>query len=315
MKKHRLKYFGLLIFLSLLIYSCGEDEKLEFPTSAQIFYSLSDDPDEAKKVAFTAITHSADSYLWDFGDGTTSTEPVVVHEYSDGGYYTVSLTVTGSTGTDSEEVNLAIDLTPYVLLTGGPTNTEGKKWKLSAAHGAGGNYFANSDASFSLYGDTPKPLPDGIFATEFGMGKVYDDVYTFHFDGNYEIDTKDDQAVFSGYVHQLLTGGNVVNANGASYGLVIASYTPDASATFTYVENEDFEVATVYGPEGKLTYEGVSTLDFSGTSFVGFKDYETKVIVSDVKDKSFNIVVFVSADPGAYPKATNAIILTMQAVD
>jgi len=315
MKKHRLKHFCFLIFISLLIYSCGEDEKLEFPTSAQIFYSLSDNPDEVRKVAFTAITHSADTYLWDFGDGNTSTEPVVVHEYSDGGYYTVSLTVTGKTGSDTEEVNLAIDLTPYVLLTGGPTNTGGKKWKLSAGHAAGGNYFANSDASLSLFDGTPKPLPDGIFATQFGMGAVYDDVFTFHFDGKLEIDTKDDQAVFSGYVYQLLTGGTVVNDNGKDFDLIIASYTPDASASFTYVENEDFEVGTVYGPGGKLTYEGVSTLDFSGSAFVGFKDYETKVIVSDVKDKSFNITVFIAASPDYYPLATNAVILTMQAVE
>lgn len=315
MKKQQLKQMCFLLIFSPLIFSCGEDERAQFPTSAQIFYSLSEDPAEAKKVAFTAIAHSAESYLWDFGDGNTSTEPVIVHEYSDGGYYKVSLTVTGSTGTDTEEVDLAIDLTPYVLLTGGPTNEQGKKWKLSAGHSAGDNYFANADAEFSLFDGTPRPLPDGIFATEFGMGKVYDDEFTFHFDGTLEIDTKDDEAVFSGYVHQLMTGGNVVNANGAQFNLIIASYTPEANATFTYVEEEDFEVGTVYGPGGKLTFEGVSTMDFSAGSFVGFLDYETKVIVSDVKDKSFNIIVFIAASPDFYPTATHAIILTMEAVE
>ena len=34
------------------------------------------------------------SYLWDFGDGVTSTEPVVTHVYEKGGEYTVGLTVT-----------------------------------------------------------------------------------------------------------------------------------------------------------------------------------------------------------------------------
>jgi len=38
------------------------------------------------------------SYLWDFGDGETSTEPVVTHIYEKGGEYTVTLKVTDSSG-------------------------------------------------------------------------------------------------------------------------------------------------------------------------------------------------------------------------
>ena len=38
------------------------------------------------------------SYMWDFGDGTTSTEPVVTHIYDKAGEYTVRLTVTDSSG-------------------------------------------------------------------------------------------------------------------------------------------------------------------------------------------------------------------------
>ncbi len=38
------------------------------------------------------------SFLWDFGDGTTSTEPVVTHIYEKGGQYNVTLTVQDSSG-------------------------------------------------------------------------------------------------------------------------------------------------------------------------------------------------------------------------
>ena len=38
------------------------------------------------------------SYLWDFGDGETSTEPVVTHIYEKGGEYNVRLTVTDDSG-------------------------------------------------------------------------------------------------------------------------------------------------------------------------------------------------------------------------
>ena len=38
------------------------------------------------------------SYLWDFGDGSTSLEVIATHEYSSPGEYTVTLTVTDNTG-------------------------------------------------------------------------------------------------------------------------------------------------------------------------------------------------------------------------
>ncbi|WP_406832167.1 PKD domain-containing protein [Pedococcus sp. KACC 23699] len=49
------------------------------------------------------------SYAWNFGDGTTSTDPKPVHTYTTGGSYTVSLTVTdnrGATGATSAVVTL-----------------------------------------------------------------------------------------------------------------------------------------------------------------------------------------------------------------
>ncbi len=42
------------------------------------------------------------SYLWDFGDGTTSTEPVVTHLYGQGGEYEVTLTVTDTSGLECD---------------------------------------------------------------------------------------------------------------------------------------------------------------------------------------------------------------------
>jgi len=42
------------------------------------------------------------SWLWDFGDGQTSTEQNPTHTYNDLGTYTVSLTVTGPTGSNTD---------------------------------------------------------------------------------------------------------------------------------------------------------------------------------------------------------------------
>ncbi|MHC4103560.1 MAG: S8 family serine peptidase, partial [Planctomycetota bacterium] len=50
------------------------------------------------------------SWLWDFGDGTTSIEPNPSHTYEDAHTYTVSLTVTDSDGSDTETKEAYIKL-------------------------------------------------------------------------------------------------------------------------------------------------------------------------------------------------------------
>ena len=52
-------------------------------------------------VAFTdSSTHSPESWLWDFGDGTTANERNPVHEYQTPGIYTVSLLAGNEAGSD-----------------------------------------------------------------------------------------------------------------------------------------------------------------------------------------------------------------------
>jgi hypothetical protein len=51
------------------------------------------------------------AWFWDFGDGKTSTRRNPTHFYFDIGYYTVSLTVTGSNGQDT------ITKTNYIYVT------------------------------------------------------------------------------------------------------------------------------------------------------------------------------------------------------
>lgn len=309
MKQFRLHTLIAVLCTAGLLFSC-QKEKITLPLSANIFYSVDD-----KQVAFTALTINADSYSWDFGDGQTSTEKNPVHVYESGGYYAVTLNASGNGEADSETLNLAIALTPYVLLTGGPTATDGKTWKLTGAH-TSDDRLANADADFTVADGVPDVLPQGVFDLFLHMGEVYEDEYTFYYDGKYGHDTKSDNAAFAGIVNQFVLdgGASIVNANGQDFGLCTAKYTPEANATFTYTEKEDFDVPSVYGPGGVLTYKGVSTLDFSGTEFVGFWDVQHKVIVQDVQDKSMRLVMFMSASPDYYPLATHALILTFEVV-
>jgi PKD repeat protein len=55
---------------------------------------------EPYTVQFTNRSIYGDSYLWEFDDGTTSTEFEPVHTFEVAGYYNVKLTVTGDGGVD-----------------------------------------------------------------------------------------------------------------------------------------------------------------------------------------------------------------------
>lgn len=345
--KNRLIYQNLTFYVvAILLMSSCTDEPVRpvFPLSATIFHSI-----DGKQVAFTALTHSATSWSWDFGDGKTSTEQNPVYVYPEGGYYIATLTAKDADGnTVTDQVKLAIALTPYALLTGDHTaeGYNGKTWKLTSSHTAAGDYLANADANLSVVDGTPKPLPDGIFSTEFGMGAIYDDTYTFYYDGKYVHDVKADGGAFSGFVYQYaaIAGGNEATMLGnlvkptvaeiqyylglglslgdiieELYGLCIAKYTPQTGATFTFTENENFTVSSVYAPPTySINFNNVMTLDFSGTEFVGFRDFQRKVIVKSISDSRMQLIMFMAA--GADPAQiiginTHALVLSFDAVN
>lgn len=314
-KRNKLLLFGVVftLFASVLISSCSSDDNkgLTFPLSADIFNSVDD-----KQVAFQGLTHSATSWLWDFGDGQTSTEQNPVHVYESGGYYTATLTATDKAGeVVTDQVQLAIALTPYVLLTGGPTNINGKTWKLTPSHSGNGDYFAWADADLTAIDGVPDPLPDGAFGLILGMGEVYDDTFTFHFNGTYEIDNKIGTA-FSGIVYQFFTtgGAGIANPGGQDFGLVTGLYTAESDLTFDYVASDDFTNLSIFG---LTTYPDAMTLDFSGNAYVGFLDFQRKVIVQEISDSKMKVVMFASLDPGAAGAgaSTHALVLTFEVVN
>lgn len=297
-----------------LMSSCDDsNDSPTFPFHAEIYSTIA-----GNQVAFQGLTHSAVSWSWDFGDGKTSTEQNPVHVYDDGGYYVATLTAKDSKGaTITQSVNLAVDLRPYDYLVGDHTadGYKGKTWRLTRSHTAGGDYLANADAAFTSA--TPyNPIPDGIFGTStFNMGAIYDDTYTFFYDGSYVHDVKADGGAFGGLVYQIATGGypaNILNAN-SEYGLCIAKYTPETNAKFTFVESEDFNVPSVYSSSG-LSFKGVKTLDFSGTEFIGFRDFQRKVVMRSISNTRMQLIMFMAASTAAVGVNTHALILSFEAV-
>ena len=299
----------------LSLSSCSSDDSSsteDIPFTADIFQST-----VGKKVAFQGLTNKAVSWAWDFGDGATSTEKNPVHTYSDAGYYTAKLTATSADGsTVTKEVKLALDITPYVLLTGGATAENGKTWRISSG-GSSNDYFAYADSDLTPFPDAPYPLPAGIFGSGLGMGEIYEDEFTFYFDGGYAHDVKSDGAAFSGCLYQFVTtgGAGIVNDGGVDFGLCTGVFTPESGATFTYVENDNFETSSAIEPSGILSFNGVSTLSFSGSEFIGLLDFERRAIIQNITDKSMRLVMFLAASPDAIGINTNAVILTFEAVE
>lgn len=99
-----------LLLLSAILLgfsSCKKDETPAILPKAGFtvdgFNALSSSPDTLKMGPYDLATLSntsenADSYLWDFGNGTTSKEKTTILQYPSAGIYTLTLTVTTKQG-------------------------------------------------------------------------------------------------------------------------------------------------------------------------------------------------------------------------
>ncbi len=80
------------------------------------------DPNAPLTIQFSSAgSESAVSYLWDFGDGATSTEPDPSHTYAAGGPYTVTLTVTSADAQTASATQDVIVAEPAAVPTTGPS--------------------------------------------------------------------------------------------------------------------------------------------------------------------------------------------------
>ncbi len=72
---------------------------------------------------FIDASTGANSYLWDFGDGSTSTEASPTHTYAANGNYTVCLTITGDCGeaTACQQVEITVGLDELGGASGAPS--------------------------------------------------------------------------------------------------------------------------------------------------------------------------------------------------
>jgi hypothetical protein len=58
----------------------------------------------------------------------------------------------------------------------------------------------------------------------------------------------------------------------------------------------------------------VSTLDFTGTEFIGFRDVQRKIILNKITDNSMQLIMFMAAGQSYFPANTHALILSFEVV-
>lgn len=99
------------------------------------------------RVKFTNLSSvKAQSYVWDFGDGTTSTEKSPLHTYTKSGYYTVTLTAKGEVDTDLAEQTVLIN--------------DESSWRIDGTfylsdEEKGVRYFTSAESLFKFISGTP----------------------------------------------------------------------------------------------------------------------------------------------------------------
>ncbi len=93
----------LAIGILILFYACTEEEVIPLPNARFQIRETTGGPKRANelKVTFDNYSDDATSYLWDFGDGNTSTETEPTHYYQNNGNYTITLTAYNENGEPS----------------------------------------------------------------------------------------------------------------------------------------------------------------------------------------------------------------------
>ncbi|MEM1338363.1 MAG: PKD domain-containing protein [Bacteroidota bacterium] len=111
------RFFALSLLI--LLCSCGSDDDDALGTDRDPVAGFTFETDELR-VTFENTSSNANSYVWDFGDDTTSEEVDPVHTYQQGGTYTVILTGTNGTESNATTQSITVSLDPEnVRLTSG----------------------------------------------------------------------------------------------------------------------------------------------------------------------------------------------------
>jgi len=136
------------------IYSCIEVSG--FSTYASGDFTCSIDPINCNRATFNAIYSDEDNctqYLWDFGDGNSTTGSTATHQYTSNGTYDISLTVSTPCGNHIVQKSITIDCSAPPGFTcpcsAGGLNIDASENSQFYDPALGGTPFAALEAAFN----------------------------------------------------------------------------------------------------------------------------------------------------------------------
>jgi PKD repeat protein len=183
-------YYSFIILLAVLLNTGCEDKELGNPlpsTVADFSYTISNGGYAPCTVILTNLSLNATSYLWDFGNGQTSTEMNPAVQYDTIGTFTVTLTCTPVNDVHYNQ------LVKSVMITAKDPNA-GKTQVLYFTQrnpaGGSGNYVILSDTTKTVYnfdfaemnrpyGITADTATRKVFISDFSV----DAIFSFDADG------------------------------------------------------------------------------------------------------------------------------------
>lgn len=164
-------------------------------------------------ITITNTTTLATSYLWDFGDGTTSTEENPVHTYATGGAFNISLTASNPNGS-SEALH-------FVFISSSPLTESllvGDAWKIRAAEKS--IFVGPAMGSYAWY-SVPLKYMSGEGTGPDDWSCIMNDEFIFSAGGGYEYKTNGDarnDGYFGGENGCISDAGIAASGNGAAFG-------------------------------------------------------------------------------------------------
>ncbi len=292
MKKNLFIYCLALLIPMIGLSSC--EEEIAAPTVSFTFEV------DGSEVTFTSVTTDTDSYMWEFGDGSTSTEANPVHSYVVSGTYTVTLKVTGGGGDATASEDVAILPGFDEMLTGGPTATNGKTWVLSPTYTEGVDGGSGVEPSMTILLAGAENL-----LTVIGFPEEYNDEFTFKSDGTYTVDNKNGASLANLMWSQYggVTGEVVQTAAADDLGLCTKAWASPISSTWTLHEDDLVVTAAPYGGADvpaatyDVTFSDKQWIDISGDAYFGILDNPVvrKYIITSITPDQMRVAIFICA--------------------
>ncbi|HAZ04633.1 MAG: hypothetical protein A2W90_06820 [Bacteroidetes bacterium GWF2_42_66] len=291
-------YAIILLFLA----SCSKDP---LPPLVEFYGKL-----DEYLITFKVKEANVDTYLWDFGDGNTSTEKEPSHTYLKGGVYTVTLAVTGVGGETSRQRNFEVAISMEELLSGGPSVVNGKTWVMSKTYTPGAEGAGPFSDDVKLTQDAFENVLD-----YFRLADQYKDEFTFFSDGSYKVNPSDDGLILAGIIFGMKTGTIVKPSRYPDLlPLCASSYSPPAGGKWS-LDYDDYNATGLVFNTSISNYEAknitfhfngsknkVARLAFSDGQYIGIKDYSPLFVIKNISATSMVVGIPISIDATYWDK-------------